>query len=68
MKIKKQNGYLSEFILGIEIGHQFLFVLCVIIVRFLIRDRHVFQNLLHVGLETHVNHTICFVEHDVCAL
>lgn len=54
--------------LRIEIGHKFLLVFCIIVVRFLIRHGHMFQNLLHVGFKTHVNHTICFVQHDVRAL
>jgi hypothetical protein len=60
--------YLSEFILGIEIGHQLLLVFSVVVVRLLICDWHVFQNLLHVGFETHVNHAISFVQHNVRAL
>lgn len=60
--------HLAVFVFGIKVGHQLLFVLGFVRVRLLIGDGHVFEDLLHVRLEAHVNHAIGFVQHNVRAL
>lgn len=50
-----------------KVHHHLLRVLRLLRVWFLIGHWDVLQNLLDVGLETHVNHTIGLIEDHVCA-
>lgn len=50
-----------------KIHHHFLRVLCFVCVWFLIGHWDVLQNLLDIGLEAHVNHTISLVEDHIGA-
>lgn len=50
-----------------KVQHHFLRVLCFVSVWFLIGHWDVLQNLLDVGLEAHVNHTIGLIEDHVGA-
>ena len=59
------GAYLAVFVFRIEVGHELLLVLGVLRVRLLVGDGHVLQDLLHVGLEAHVDHTVGFVQNDV---
>lgn len=63
--VPTMGAYLAVFVFWIEVGHELLLVLGVLRVRLLVGDGHVLQDLLHVGLEAHVDHTVGFVQNDV---
>lgn len=49
----------------IKVHLHFLGVLCFVCVWFLVGHWDVLQNLLHIGLEAHVNHTIGLVQDHI---
>lgn len=50
-----------------KVHHHLLWIFCLICVWLLIGHGDVLQNLLHVRLETHVNHPVSFVQDHVRA-
>lgn len=62
------HTHLSVLVLPrLKVGQHLLGILGLISVRFLVGDWHVLQDLLHVGLEAHVNHAVGLVQHHVGA-
>ena len=61
-------AYLSILVPRGESLHERSLSLCVVSVRLQIGRRQIFENFLHLGLEAHVEHSICFVQNDVGAL
>jgi hypothetical protein len=51
-----------------EILHELLLVLCIVGIRLLVAYRHVLQDFLHLGLETHVNHSVGLIKDNVGTL
>merc|ERR550519_881100 len=62
---RREHYSLPVLVLGLEVGGEESDVLGRVVVGFLVGDGHVLKDLLDVGLETHVNHTICLVKDDV---
>ena len=65
---RRKHHRLPEFVFRVEVGHQLRLVFSVVVVGLLVGDGHVVEDLLNVRFETHVNHTIGFVQYDVGAL
>ena len=61
-------AYLSILVPRGESLHERNLSLCIVSVRLQIGRRQVLEDFLHLGLESHVEHSICFVQNDIGAL
>lgn len=66
--VSESHSHLSVLVFPrLKVHHHLLGIFCLVCVWLLIGHRDVLQNLLHVGLETHVNHPVGFIKDHISA-